>query len=147
MELCDYKNPGSVRYLKYELVNRSTRALSIKMVLTSPLDSNVAMKIEVEKWGSSGWTKIPYLPVLPNACDTMRRFFSFYTTKIWREMGVKDPDRCPIPPGEYSVKNFIIMAPEADPLAVPVRGRVRVTISLVDMTTKNNILCIIMYGG
>nr|CAI5821787.1 unnamed protein product [Callosobruchus analis] len=97
-EVCKNQNSGGITYLKYEKINRTTKALSLNMTLTSPIDSNVGLKIDAEKWSSSGWTKIPYLPVIPNACSTLKRFYSTYMTDIWRRSGVKYPDKCPIPP-------------------------------------------------
>nr|CAI5820418.1 unnamed protein product [Callosobruchus analis] len=66
-----------------------------------------------------------------NACSTLKRFYSTYMTDIWRRSGVKYPDKCPIPPIGRT--------------AVPVQGRVRLTISLIDMTTKKSMLCAILY--
>ncbi|CAH2005736.1 unnamed protein product [Acanthoscelides obtectus] len=120
--------------------------MSVKMVLTRPIDQSVGLKIEAEKWGSSGWTKVPYLPIIPDACNTMKRFYSQYMIDFWRTVGVKNPDKCPIPPGDYILKNYTFASnPQTEQTAVPVHGRVRLTVSLVDMTTKIPFLCTNVY--
>nr|CAI5820416.1 unnamed protein product [Callosobruchus analis] len=43
-EVCKNQNSGGITYLKYEKINRTTKALSLNMTLTSPIDSNVGVR-------------------------------------------------------------------------------------------------------
>lgn len=62
-------------------------------------------KIVAERWGNAGWTTIPFIPMVKNACSVYLKNFKNVWTNILGEMGVKKPQECPVPP----VKLLIII--------------------------------------
>lgn len=52
----------------------------------------------VEKKGNTGWTQIPFLPLVKDACNVFQKYYPDVFVDLLRQMKVKNPDKCPIPP-------------------------------------------------
>ncbi|KAJ3619969.1 hypothetical protein MTP99_003966 [Tenebrio molitor] len=135
------KLPIPIRNMKFSHYNRTHKTLSYDFGYDRPLDENIGGSLEVARWGDGGWIETPFIPMQQNVCKTFGRLFKDSWVSLYKNAGVPHPDRCPIPAGNYSLKNYLITISE---LNVPFwSGRVRVSTSFKDVRTKQVIQCYI----
>ncbi|XP_044764541.1 uncharacterized protein LOC123321103 [Coccinella septempunctata] len=99
-----------LRNLKYMKVNSTHGLLSYDVSFKRPLDENVWGHMKLEKWTEQGWTQLPLLPPQKDVCR------SSLNSPLMRDMwiswakltNVAEPEKCPIPPGNYPMKEGLI---------------------------------------
>ncbi|EFA05480.2 uncharacterized protein LOC103313419 [Tribolium castaneum] len=136
------KQIGSpIRNIKFLRYNRTHKSLTYDFTYSRLLDEKIGGSVTVERWGDGGWIGIPFMGFQPNICSYVLRFFGSVWVQFHRSIGIKHPDKCPIPAGNYSVKDFVIDASE---ISVPFwSGRFKFTTTFQDVDTRRTIYCLI----
>nr|XP_023019849.1 uncharacterized protein LOC111508540 isoform X1 [Leptinotarsa decemlineata] len=133
--------------LKFTKINKTTKSLSFDLELKRPFDKTVGGILELEKWTPEGWRKLPFIPMIPDACRLFLRYYKDIWSNFMRALGVKHPDRCPIPAGNYSMKQHVFSYGGAITNSFPFKGRCRLRSLMVDLKTKSVITCLEMMGN
>ncbi|CAH1380063.1 unnamed protein product, partial [Tenebrio molitor] len=130
-----------IRNLKLLRYNRTHKTLSYDFTYAEDLDENVGGSVVVERWGGGGWITIPFMGFQPNMCHRALQYFKSLWVNFHKIVGVRHPDRCPVPAGNYTVKNYVVDATE---ISVPFwSGRFRFTTTFQLVDTKRVIYCCI----
>ncbi|XP_018562746.1 uncharacterized protein LOC108904606 [Anoplophora glabripennis] len=138
-EFNDTESPlENVKFLK---INRTARAFFYDTTLKRPLDENIGLKAELEKWGSRGWIQVPFMALQPDACNLFRKLLGKMWVDLGAAMGAKEPGKCPLPAGRYSMKNFMYDTSDLGYFA-PFKGKFRYKAILTDMKTGKAVQCI-----
>ncbi|KAJ8958404.1 hypothetical protein NQ318_002186 [Aromia moschata] len=138
-----YRNPESVlRDFKFQRINRTTRALNFRITNKTPIDADVGFRIDMEKWVDAGWTNVPFVPFQPNACDSFSNLLKDFWTDLMSTLGVENPNKCPLPPGDYRMDNYIFDTTRLSNF-VPVKGRFRYRIVLKRVSNNSLVTCLV----
>ncbi|XP_045467078.1 uncharacterized protein LOC123675672 [Harmonia axyridis] len=99
-----------IRNLKYVKVNATHGLLSYEISFKRPLDENIWVHMKLEKWTEQGWVQLPLLPPQKDVCRSSLN--SPMMRDMWinwsRLTNVAEPEKCPIPPGNYSMHEGLI---------------------------------------
>ncbi|KAJ8916670.1 hypothetical protein NQ315_000315 [Exocentrus adspersus] len=126
---------------KFSKINRTTRVFSYETDLKRPMDENIGIQADLERWSSNGWTKLPFIPLQPDACNLFSKLLGELWVDLKRHMGVKEPEKCPIPVGHYGMKDYMYDTSKLGGFA-PFKGRFRYKIMLTDIRSKEVVQCI-----
>ncbi|KAJ3650403.1 hypothetical protein Zmor_016506 [Zophobas morio] len=135
------KNP--IRNLKYVRYNRTQRALNFDFTYDRPIDEKVGGCVTIDRWGDGGWKQVPFLGFQPDMCKSMLTYFKTAWVSFHTKAGVGHADRCPVPAGNYSLRDYVI---DTSGINIPFwNGRFRFSLQYVDSKTKDVILCYVYY--
>ena len=128
-----------ISFIHINRINRTHKALSIDYTLNRPIDDKIEATLLVEKLENSGWLKVPSVPWQKNPCEYGRRIDKEGSIRFLKTLGLVPADACPIPGGNYSVKNYVLELPHSTPFWA---GRFRCKFVMRIINTKKNIYCV-----
>ncbi|RZC36203.1 uncharacterized protein BDFB_006741 [Asbolus verrucosus] len=127
--------------LKITRYNRTYKTFSYDFTYDRPIDEKIGGSVSVSKWADGRWVDIPFLGFQRDVCKYNHRFFKEHWVTYHKCAGVPHPDRCPIPPGNYSLRNYMV---DTSLITFPFfSGRFRVKPIMQDINTKEIIQCYI----
>ncbi|XP_068902024.1 uncharacterized protein [Tenebrio molitor] len=130
-----------LRNLKLVKVNRTHKALSYEITYTYPLDEKVSGGLSVDRWANGDWISITFMPMQENICEYFLKYFKETWVQVMSRMGVKEPDRCPVPKGHYAIRNQVVDFSE---ISIPFwRGRFRFTMFAQRKDSTTRTMCMI----
>ncbi|XP_050502993.1 uncharacterized protein LOC126882225 [Diabrotica virgifera virgifera] len=141
-EYADVESP--LRNLVFKKVNRTAKTLSFDVIWKRPLDDKLGATIKAEKLtnGGGGHMAIPFIPLLVDPCTTFLKNFRHHWIDFATNMGVLEPDKCPIPAGNYSLKNYVFNSEYTQPNSMPIEGTMLYRTIFQDIKTKGIFFCI-----
>ncbi|CAG9820030.1 unnamed protein product [Phaedon cochleariae] len=127
--------------LKVTHFNRTMKLLSYDVTFRRPIDENIEFDMQVKKLTSLGWRKLLFLPKIRDICRFgMNHFRQLYIPYV-TALGLENPEKCPIPAGSYSMKEFPLDTSVTYNLPPVMRGRTVATLVLQDPKEKISVQC------
>ncbi|XP_044253603.1 uncharacterized protein LOC123004413 [Tribolium madens] len=139
--LCPDNNQLEVpmRLFRIDRFNRTHRAISIDFTFAHPLDETAEGAIFVEKYTEGDWKMLPSLSWQKDPCNNIgMRYGRENMIRTGKALGWKNPDKCPIPAGNYSMIRHPFITYHDTPFWP---GRFRVQMVLRRIATKRKIFC------
>ncbi|CAH1160024.1 unnamed protein product [Phaedon cochleariae] len=128
--------------LKITHFNRTMKLLSYDVTFKRPIDENLECIIHVEKLTDLGWRKLLFLPKIRNICEFGMNYYRQQYIPLVTALGVVNPDKCPIPAGSYSLKNFPLDTSVTQNIPPLMRGRTVTTMILQEPKKKILVHCL-----
>lgn len=83
--------------VKLSSYNRTHKALSYDFTYDRPIDEHIGGSVLIEIWKDGVWKLIPFMDLMPNACQQVSGVFKDSWISYHRNVGIKHPEHCPIP--------------------------------------------------
>ncbi|XP_045465852.1 uncharacterized protein LOC123674806 [Harmonia axyridis] len=133
---------SSLRNLKFTRINNTHSALSVDFAYARDIDEKTGFIVRLDRWSDGRWVEWPFLPKQKDMCKTMNKLFPSIFVEAMRSANVANPDKCPIPAGEYHLENHIF---DFSHLYAPIRlGKFRITVKITDDAFKDVYYCMIL---
>ncbi|XP_045469118.1 uncharacterized protein LOC123676892 [Harmonia axyridis] len=133
-----------IRDLTFNRVNATHSALSLKVSFLDDIGDNIWSQIILERWTSGGWASVPFV-TQKNPCKMCLQYFPEIWIGYFRAMGVKEPEKCPIPKGDYVLENYLI---PMQGVKIPFwKGRFRVKVLWTGSKDSNDIYYCLEIGA
>ncbi|CAH1102325.1 unnamed protein product [Psylliodes chrysocephalus] len=139
----EYANVESpLRNVKLLKFNHTAKSISFDFTLHKPLDDNICVSLKIQRMSNGVSREIPFVPRIPDPCNVLLKHYRSVWVQLMSNIGVKRPDKCPIPAGNYSVKNFVFNSVEDGAFSIPMTGKIIIRTLLSEISTKKNIICV-----
>ncbi|XP_014242039.1 uncharacterized protein LOC106662454 [Cimex lectularius] len=103
-------NPGPETIqtdLKHRKINRALLGLDGPMHIGIPFDDNLTATVRLDQFTNGGWKENYFTQDFKKACTNLKKFANNFLKNILKAIN-SDRKSCPIPIGNYTVKNFIL---------------------------------------
>ncbi|XP_015836448.1 uncharacterized protein LOC107398080 [Tribolium castaneum] len=143
--LCPDNSQLEIPMRKYRIdrLNRTHRAITADFSLARPIDQNTEGGVILERWSDGKWMNMPIFPFQKDPCkNVMTSGFDDLVkmaVDFGKALGLKNVEKCDIPPGNYTVNNYAIDITNSAPFWA---GRFRATMVLRARDTKRKIFCV-----
>lgn len=143
--LCPDNNQLEIPMRKYQIdrLNRTHRAVTADFSLARPIDKNTEGIVFLDRLSNGKWVNMPIFPYQKDPCrKVMESGFDVLVkmlTEFGKAVGWKNIEKCDIPPGNYSVKDFAIDINSKAPFWA---GRFRTTMIIRATDTKKKMICV-----
>ncbi|CAG9859704.1 unnamed protein product [Phyllotreta striolata] len=127
--------------VKLTKLNRTAKTISFDFDFPVPIDDNIYVSIKIEKLNGAS-KEVTFIPQINNPCPFFLKMYPKYYILIMSNIGVKQPDKCPIPAGHYSLKNFVFNIADSGYNNFPMKGKFRIRTIFGERKTKKIITCV-----
>ncbi|XP_054283477.1 uncharacterized protein LOC129000540 [Macrosteles quadrilineatus] len=142
--LADCKDQGSRQIIIGTKITKAGRGKYLykeKFSFLVPVDDDFKEYVEVQKWGNGGW-RPKYMEVTLKNCDEIFNVLKDMYKNLMRSAGVS-LEKCPIPMGNYTAKDFIIELNIEKTVPVMEYGKYRALMNLIYKDEK--VGCMMFY--
>ncbi|XP_072383857.1 uncharacterized protein [Diabrotica undecimpunctata] len=133
-----------LRNVVFKKINRTAKTLSFDITWKRPIDDTLGATLKAEKLsnGGGGHMAVPFIPLMVDPCNIFLKNFRKHWIDFTSNMGVAEPEKCPIPPGNYSLKNLVFNNEYSQQNAFPIVGRFLYRTTIIELNTKRIITCV-----
>ncbi|XP_008196945.2 uncharacterized protein LOC103314014 [Tribolium castaneum] len=128
-----------MKLFRVDRINRTHRAMTMEFSYAHPLDDTAEGVHVVERWIAGGWKRFPMWSWQKDPCNFQLQHEKNGHIRFGKAMGLKHPERCPIPAGNYSVVRFPFQLKYDYPFWP---GRIRTIAMSRRIATKQLIFCV-----
>ncbi|XP_028134775.1 uncharacterized protein LOC114329764 [Diabrotica virgifera virgifera] len=141
-EYADSESP--LKNVVFKKINRTTQTISFDLEWKRPIDNTLGATLKAEKLsnGGGGHMAVPFIPLMVDPCNILLKNFRNHWVDFTTNMGVPEPEKCPIPPGNYSLKNLVFNTEYSQQNSFPIVGRFLYRTTIIDLKTKKIITCV-----
>ena len=134
-----------MRMFRVDRLNRTHRVFNVDFTFTQPLDESAEGTLLMDKWSNGKWINMPFFPFHRDPCNVAMTMSPPGVISMWVEMerslGIRNPGKCPVAAGHYTMKNYVIDMTYDFPFF---SGRFRATPMFRRIATKKKIFCAII---
>ena len=140
--LCPDNNELEIpmRKCRIDRINRTHRAISMDFSFAQPVNRSSEIGLTIEKWTEGAWHAIRAIPRKTNFCnvlDSPVHMFKDMFVNLKKVAGLKHPERCDFPAGNYSVRYPVDITGD-----VPFwSGRFRATVVVKRIKNYRKVFC------
>mgnify|MGYP005987232145 CR=1 FL=1 len=131
-----------MRKFRVDRINRTHRAVTMDFSLAQPIDDTAESVLKIERWADGAWVNMPVFPNQRDPCTKVmecriQSIVDMYVT-LGKAIGIKHPEQCGIPAGNYSVNRYPIDISSEIPFW---GGRFRTTLIFRKIATNKKAFC------
>ncbi|XP_072383847.1 uncharacterized protein [Diabrotica undecimpunctata] len=133
---------NAVKKLKLLRYNRTSKMLDIQLAPKQPIDETTEGTVLAAKWNNGKWLYIPFIPYLSDICSLLYKHYPEQMSYMMINFGVKNPDRCPFPAGNYAIHNYLMNTKYEVNSVLPITGRFLFKVIVRKIATKEIFFCL-----
>ncbi|XP_054283465.1 uncharacterized protein LOC129000528 [Macrosteles quadrilineatus] len=140
----DCKDQGSRKIVVGTKITKAGRGKYLfkeNFTFLVPVDNDFKEHVELQKWGNGGW-RPKYMEMKFKNCDEIFNVLKDMYKNLMKSAGV-NLEKCPIPAGNYTAKDFIIELNVEKAIPVMEYGKYRAIMNLIYKDEK--VGCMMFY--